>query len=387
MGLGILTPVKKVLTRNASRRIGRSSSLEKLLDRYLGIPLVLLLGLGRRKRKWPDRIDSIALLQTAAIGDTVLMTAVAADLRRHFPGARIVLLLGPSNAGVAPLVADADEWIVLPVKNPVRTVSLLRRQRFDVLVDFGPWARTNAVCCALARTRFTIGYRTPRQYRHFAYDSSADHSPDRHELENQRELLRAVGLPSEAAPRLTLSSELDERLKNSDLAATVVFHPWPGGSRRDLERWPVERWVDLAHRVSALGHRIAVTGAPFDTAAAHALVGAIDLPGDKVLNLAGTFSLEETAALLKHAAAVVSVNTGVMHMAAVLGCRLVALHGPTSPKRWGPIGPRSIAITPPIPGCGYLNLGFEFPLDPPPCMQAISVDVVFAALKEVMAMP
>ncbi|MFQ6018775.1 MAG: glycosyltransferase family 9 protein [Kiloniellaceae bacterium] len=315
------------------------------------------------------------------------MTAVAADLRRHFPDARIVLLLGPSNAGLGPLVADADEWIMAPIKSPVRTVALLRRQSFDILIDFGPWARTNAVCCALARPRFTIGYRTPGQYRHFAYDRSADHSPDRHELENQRELLRAVGLSPEAVPRLTLSSELDEKTKTSELAGTIVFHPWPGGSGRSLKQWPVERWVDLAHRVSALGHRIAVTGAPFDASATRELVATINLPGDKVLNLAGKLSLEETATSLKHAAAVVSVNTGIMHMAAVLGSRLVGLHGPTSAERWGPIGPRSVAITPSIPGCGYLKLGFEFPRRPPPCMEAIGVDVVFAALQEVMAMP
>lgn len=379
--------MKKFLTLIASRRAGRSSSLEKFLDRYIGIPLVLLLGLGRRKRKWPERIESIALLQTPGIGDTVLLTGVVVDLRRHFPSARIVLLLSPNNASLAPLVADADECIALPITDPVRAVSLLRRHHFDILLDFAPWARVHAICSALARASFTIGYRTPGQYRHFAYDVCADYSPDRHELENQRELLRAIDLTAGAPPRLRLSSELDEETKNSELAGTVVFHPWPGGTGRLLKQWPVDRWADLAHRVASLGHRIVVTGAPSDTTATQTLVGVINLPGDKVSNLAGKLSLEEIAALLKNAAAVVSVNTGIMHMAAVLGCRLVALHGPTSPKRWGPIGPRSIAITPPIPGCGYLNLGFEFPSNPPPCMEAITVDIVFAALKQVMALP
>jgi ADP-heptose:LPS heptosyltransferase len=46
-------------------------------------------------------------------------------------------------------------------------------------------------------------------------------------------------------------------------------------------------------------------------------------------------TLPALAGCLQMAAAVVSVNTGVMHLAALLGCRVVSLNGPTNAVRWG----------------------------------------------------
>jgi ADP-heptose:LPS heptosyltransferase len=85
--------------------------------------------------------------------------------------------------------------------------------------------------------------------------------------------------------------------------------------------------------------------------------------------------------VLRGAAAVVAVNTGVMHLAALLDAPVVALHGPTSRRRWGPLGNRSIALAPPGDSdCEFLDLGFEYPRGKVTCMERIAVDDVFAAL-------
>ena len=123
-----------------------------------------------------------------------------------------------------------------------------------------------------------------------------------------------------------------------------------------------------------------VSGGPADRGKAQALVAACS-GGLPVASIAGEASLAELAAVLHAAAAVVAVNTGVMHLAALLDAPLVALHGPTSRLRWGPVGARSIAIAPAArAGCEFLNLGFEYPDTPVHCMEHISVDEVFAAL-------
>jgi heptosyltransferase III len=85
------------------------------------------------------------------------------------------------------------------------------------------------------------------------------------------------------------------------------------------------------------------------------------------------------------ASAVVAVNTGVMHLAALLDAPLVALHGPTSRRRWGPLGTRSVALAPPdATACEFLNLGFEYPERAVDCMGSISVDEVFAAVRALL---
>jgi ADP-heptose:LPS heptosyltransferase len=106
-------------------------------------------------------------------------------------------------------------------------------------------------------------------------------------------------------------------------------------------------------------------------------------------SLAGKVDLVTTAAYLQKSAGVVSVNTGTMHLAALLGVPLVALHGPTDPDRWGPIYPGSTSeLTPIILGPGrneggaYLNLGFEYPKNPAYLMNQISVHDVVEALRK-----
>jgi heptosyltransferase-2 len=67
-------------------------------------------------------------------------------------------------------------------------------------------------------------------------------------------------------------------------------------------------------------------------------------PG-RILNAAGQFGLQHTAALLRRAAALVSGDTGVMHMATAVGTPVVALFGPTV-REFGffPYAPRAQVV-------------------------------------------
>ena len=89
------------------------------------------------------------------------------------------------------------------------------------------------------------------------------------------------------------------------------------------------------------------------------------------------------ARLLRRARVVVSVNTGVMHLAAILGTPTVSINGPNRNGRWGPIGPRAIGVEAPGEGCGYLHLGFNFDGEATDCMKRITVDMVADAAERV----
>src|SRR5439155_24747055 len=98
------------------------------------------------------------------------------------------------------------------------------------------------------------------------------------------------------------------------------------------------------------------------------------------------FTLAEWADVFAAADAVVSVNTGLMHLAAIVGARTVSLEGPTPLGRWGPIGPRTRSVVTTYDGCGYLDLGFEYAGHRLDCMLGISVDAVHTAVREVLAL-
>ena len=100
----------------------------------------------------------------------------------------------------------------------------------------------------------------------------------------------------------------------------------------------------------------------------------------------GTDGFKSLARMLAHARCVVSVNTGVMHLAAIVGAPTVSINGPNRNGRWGPIGPRALGVEAPGEGCGYLHLGFNFDGQATDCMERITVDDVAAAALAVEAL-
>jgi ADP-heptose:LPS heptosyltransferase len=362
---------------------GRGSRRARLLDRYLGIPLVFLAGNCRRKRTIPALPARIGLLNTAALGDTVLMSGPLADLRAAYPDAEIIFLSGPSNYEAACLLQGADIVIKLPVFSPIAAIKTVHELKIDLFLDFGPWCRLNALIAICSGAECTAGFRTSLEGRHFGYDLVVDHSKNAHELENQRGLVRALGIRPSHSP--SLRCEQGDPGKAYDFSKRfVVFHLWPGGSAAKLKEWPLGRWVALAEDFAADQYDIALTGAASQQLLNDSVIAEVKASlRHRMTNAAGS-SLRETLWLLSNAELVVSVDTGVMHMAAALGVPLVALHGPSSPRRWGPVSEKALVVESPLGKCGFLNLGFENLRNAPACMEAISYSRVKTACDAVL---
>jgi heptosyltransferase-2 len=98
------------------------------------------------------------------------------------------------------------------------------------------------------------------------------------------------------------------------------------GAAHHTKRWPLEYWQDLARRLAAAGYAIIAVGGTGDAAAGQAVCDAV---GTSSTNAAGSFGLQGTGALLARCRALVSGDTGVMHMATAVGTPVVALFGPT----------------------------------------------------------
>ena len=277
----------------------------------------------------------------------------------------------------------------MPITKPLAAIQRLREHPVDILIDTSQWSRIGALVAGLSGASWTIGFETKGQKRHYAFDFAVKHSAKVHELTNFGALLSPLEVKAGCMPPIAIS-------KISDLSCLkikqpyVVLHPWASVNHFELREWPQTRWVELAQKLANAGYGLVISGGPSDERRAKDLCDQIGrtLPGE-LLSLAGKTSLLDTAAYLKSAAAVVSVNTGTMHLAALIGAPLVALHGPTNPDRWGPNYPgsahqhKTIILGPSIEeGGAYLNLGFEYPDNPIYLMDRISVEAVMSALRK-----
>jgi heptosyltransferase-3 len=361
-------------------RGGNANSLLRAFDAAVGPALLRLIHRLRRARRRPVNPRRIGLMKTTGIGDIVLASAVARDMQDAFPHASLVLFAGPGNDKVAQLVENATV-VTLPTARPWRAIPLIRATQVDILLDLGQWTRLEALYAAFSRARWTVGFRTPGFDRHFAYDESVLHSDQISELENFRAVAGAAGATPHARPCLFRRDAIYEPPVADPY---VVFHLWPGGFRSELREWPAASWRELVDRVRAAGYGVVLTGGPDDVERARGFERPCGTP--EVVSIAGRYSFAELVGVLAAARCVVSVNTGVMHLAAAAGAPTIALNGPTSELRWGPVGDRIVNINSSLPRCGFLNLGFEYEGHRTDCMSGIDVDrVAEATLREAHA--
>ena len=366
----------------------RGKKRNRQMDVLVGVPLLNVLATFRARRAAPTAAPrKIGVMCSPALGDTLLFSAVLQDLRESFPAAEIVHFCMRQNLAAAEIIPGANRRVVISLTSPAATVRAMRAEHCDVLFDFTSWQRLTALYALLAGAGYTVGFQTPGQRRSRGYDCTVPHRDDVHEVENFRALLRGSGLGVAGVgghqPEVEVTEPAD--LPFAGETDIVALHLWASGQRSYLREWPEERWLALAEQLAGTRTLFLVTGAPSDAARMEPFVAKLRGAGLRAEAFASPDGFRTLTAVLRRARVVVSVNTGVMHLAAIAGARLVAINGPNRNGRWGPVGPHAIGVEAPGEGCGYLHLGFNFDGNPTDCMERTTVDAVLAACESVQA--
>ncbi|HCP54011.1 MULTISPECIES: lipopolysaccharide heptosyltransferase II [Pseudomonas] len=112
----------------------------------------------------------------------------------------------------------------------------------------------------------------------------------------------------------------------------------PGAEFGEAKRWPSEHYAKVAELKIRAGWQVWLFGSKNDHAVGEEIRARL-IPGlrEEAMNLAGETSLAEAIDLMSCAAAVVSNDSGLMHVAAALNRPLVAVYGSTSPQFTPPL--------------------------------------------------
>jgi heptosyltransferase III len=355
----------------------RGSARNRLSDFYLGIPVLLFLSIFKRKRKLPSRLNRIGILGSTALGDTLLNSGMVLDLKKAFPEASLIYFSPLTSISAARLLGGIDRIVAFDMTDLIETIKTLRENRVDLLIDITSWPRLTAFYAAMSGASVTVGFRGLGQHRHWNYDIVVEHSRHRHEYENYANLLRGIEVDPRHEPKLDITHS-SARSWNP-VERTIVFHPWATGDRAALREWAEDRWLELAKRIAGPDSLLVLTGGPSDVDRCVNMKKLLMESGTNTELLCEEQDLGNLAATLRKADLVVSVNTGIMHLAAIAGAPTVGLNGPTATHRFGPLGPQAISVAP-REGGGFLHFGFEFDNKPVDSMNRISVDDVYAAV-------
>jgi len=121
----------------------------------------------------------------------------------------------------------------------------------------------------------------------------------------------------------------------------------PGAEFGPAKCWPVEYYAELARRYLDRGWQVALYGSANDKAVTAQIWK--DSGGNALcFDLAGATALAEAVDLLSLSTAVVSNDSGLMHIASALGCPLLVIYGATSASFTPPLSPRAQVMMPDI---------------------------------------
>jgi heptosyltransferase-2 len=310
------------------------------------------------------------------LGDAVMALPAIADVARAMPETRMTVAARPS---VAPL------FTMVPSVHDVVTSVGRRDTPFDAALLL-PNSFQSALTVWRAGVRERWGYRT--DYRGPLLTRAVLPPPDHvHQAAYYQHLVRALGCPS-GPLEPTLEPTPDARRDGLALLAaagwdenTSLVALAPGAAYGGAKRWPARSFAELALSLARGRVGSVLVGGPADVAAGEEVSS---LAGASTLNLIGRTDLPALAGVLIRCRALVSNDSGAMHVGAALGVGVTAMFGPTDERATRPLG-RAGAREPVVlthdVWCRPCLLR-ECPLTHR-CMRGISVGAVAASVRNV----
>ena len=318
------------------------------------------------------------------LGDAIMTTPALMRLREAHPAAHIALLTPAKLADLWQHHSAIDQVLSIDRSDTLLCVAKrLRRGNFDTAVLL-PNSPRSALEVFLARIPVRVGFarpwrswaltkplvpdlraiatkkRTTAQIQRLIREQSGkprDTYPGTaHQIGDYLEIVGSLGADPTPMPPILEVTDAEVRAMRDRFPSSgkLLLGLNPGAEYGPAKRWPEERFIDAARIVhDQTGCHWWIFGGPGDAAAAERMVAR--LPGGSAQSLAGKTSLRELCAGLKACAALLTNDTGPMHVAAAVGTPVIVPFGSTSPELTGPGWP---------PGAGHYLLEGQAPCAP-----------------------
>jgi lipopolysaccharide heptosyltransferase II len=281
----------------------------------------------------------------SSLGDVILATAAATRIKQVAPGTPVAFVTKAPFAPVLFRHPDIDRVIVLNApgrerRNVWSLARTLRRERWSGLIDLHASLRSRILAALVQPPRVTryrnewmarrLLVQAPRLARRLgiapspyrvvqAYVNAVDRHFDHHAGE-------PPPLPSIHLAPAEIGWARREMDRMGVRPGSVALCP---GARHATKRWPVEYYAETIDRLAVRSQPVVpvfLSSSPDDGLLEAALRRAVRRP--EAIRLIRQ-PIRRAAALLSRCRAVVTNDSGLMHLSAALGIPVVALFGPT----------------------------------------------------------
>jgi heptosyltransferase-2 len=329
----------------------------------------------------------LVILAPNWLGDAVMALPAIADVRRAAADAHITVAARPAVAPLFALVPGVNATIVLKRRASVGRVSTwaglgveLADQDFDTALLL-----PNSMHASLLASRAGIperwGYRS--SWRGTLLTRAIDPPSRVHQVEYYQRLVHALGFQNGTnEPRVVVPD--DARSAGARMLAeagwsegTPLVAVAPGAAYGGAKRWPPRSFAEVADALAADGVQSVLIGSAADAQTGREMLEHVTRR-DGVLNLIGRTDLSTLAGVLATCRALITNDSGAMHLAAAIGIRVTAVFGPTDERATRPIGDAHAILVNDV-WCRPCMLR-ECPLDHQ-CMRGVTADAVLVAAR------
>ncbi len=329
-------------------------------------------------------MQKILIAGPAWVGDMVMAQSLYMGLCQRYPNVLIDVLAPAWSGPILKRMPEVRRHIEMPLGHGefglaarYRLGKALRSEHYDQAIII-PRSLKAALAPFFAGIPKRTGYKGEMRF-----GLVNDMRPlDKSVLSQTVQRYVALGLgwdedlPPEQVPQPKL--EIDPQNQQRLLTAfslnmdTPVVGFMPGAEYGLAKRWPPEYFSELAQKLVAQGKQVWLFGSAKDQSVCQQILAAA---GEGVVDLSGKTKLEDVVDLIAMTEQVVSNDSGLMHIAAATGRKIVAIYGSSSPRYTPPLTNKAEVV--------YLGLECspcferECPLGHYDCLRKIGVERVF----------
>ncbi len=331
----------------------------------------------------------VLIIQTAFIGDVVLVTPLIRAVRQALPDSELHVMIIPAVRNLIETNPHVDELVVFDKRNRdsgwrglARVIKNIRSQKYDLLL-VPHRSIKSALIARLSGAGVRVGFSNSSGA--YLYKVRVPYRQDIHEVERNLSLLRAVGFSVQSTGPEVFADDhdrqiVDHLLQNHKISTDDKIVALAPGSVWATKRWPKEYFTELIGLLAATPGRLLLLGGEKDRALCDEIASSSN---GAAIFVAGQLSLRQSAELLRRCQVLISNDSAPMHLASAAGTPVVALFGPTIPAfGFYPYGEQHTVIEKELAcrPCG-IHGGRRCPLNTHQCMKDLLPQQVFQVLK------
>lgn len=322
--------------------------------------------------------EKVLVIKPSSLGDIIHSLPFLNALKETYPKLNIHWVVAKGFEELLeghPLIekvylVDKERWKSLKLSYILNDFNQLRKklreQNYNYAVDLQGLLRSGIITW-LSGAKVKVGFREARELSPLFYDLKVSASVDIHAVDRYLEVAKFLGAKVDSPKYPLPEAETPPWLSKFEKYAVII-----PSARWQSKQWPLPYYVEVINR---LPYKFMVTGSKADQSLAQKLE---EYSKGKAISLAGKTTLRELISVFKGSLFVLTPDTGTMHLAVATGAKVIALFGPTDPKRTGPYGEGNIVLKSSLPcsPCFRKNCVEQ------KCMRELTPEQVIEKIKE-----